>query len=250
MEDFHIIIRFYEELNDFLTPPGKKEDISFVYKGKRSVKDLIESFGVPHVEVDLIMANGEPVDFDYAVRDGDRLSVYPVFERLNIGGISGLRERPLRDSRFVLDVHLGKLARDLRMLGFDCLWNPDWDDPDLACISAEEQRILLTRDRGLLKRKIVSRGLAVRSDDPETQLKEVMEKLDLKDRIEPFTRCLSCNGRIGRLEPGSPLFEKLKPCIPPKVLEVNREFSWCPVCGKVYWKGSHYDSMMRRIEKM
>lgn len=250
MSEFTITIRFYEELNDFLKKYPRKEDIPFTFKGKRSVKDLIEGFGIPHVEVDLILVNGESVNFSYQVKNNDRISVYPVFERLNIQNATALRERPLRNPRFVLDVHLGKLARDLRMLGFDTLYSTDCDDETLAQLSSEEERILLTRDRGLLMRKIVTRGLAVRSDDPEVQLREILEKLDLKNQIHPLSRCLSCNNSLGVLETDSPLFEILSPCIPPRVREEHNEYSYCPACEKVFWKGSHYDDMMNKIKNL
>lgn len=250
MDHYHISIRFYEELNDFLTKYPKKTEIPFTYKGKRSIKDLIENFGVPHVEVDLILVNGESEGFDYIVSDGDRISVYPVFERLDLTDVIRLRDKPLRESRFVLDVHLGKLARNLRMLGFDCDYKKDRDDPELAGISAEENRILLTRDRGLLMRKIITRGFMVRSDDPENQLKEIVEKLDLYSQINPLSRCLSCNAPLGKLEPGRRLFKQKEACIPRKVLEWTNEFSYCPSCEKVFWKGSHYDAMMEKISRL
>ena len=247
---FNITIRFYEELNDFIKNYPPKEDIPFSFRDRRSVKDLIESFGVPHVEVDLILVNGESVDFTYIVEDRDRISVYPVFERLDIHGLSPLRDKPLRQTRFVLDVHLGRLARDLRMLGFDCDYSNSRDDPELAAIAASEQRILLTRDRGLLKRKIVTRGLAVRSDDPAEQLVEVMTKLDLKNQICPLTRCLECNGVLEKIEKETKTFNEFRAGIPPKVLAWCNEYSHCRVCGKIYWKGSHYDTMMIRISKL
>ena len=247
---YHIIIRFYEELNDFIKNHPPREDIPFSFRDRRSVKDLIESFGVPHVEVDLILVNGESVDFGYTVRDGDRISVYPVFERLAIDGLNRLRTAPLRVSRFVLDVHLGSLARALRMLGFDCDYRSHRDDQELARISAAQKRILLTRDRGLLKRKIVSRGLIVRHDDPKDQLKEILEKLDLKNQINPFTRCLSCNSLLVSLTRGSALYEELTAPLPQGVIGRYKEYTYCPSCRKVYWKGSHYDSMTALIKDL
>ncbi|MDC7240187.1 MAG: Mut7-C RNAse domain-containing protein [Spirochaetales bacterium] len=243
-----ITIRFYEELNDFLKGYPLKEDIPFSFAGRRSVKDLIESFGVPHTEIDLILVNGGAVDFTYIVADGDRISVYPVFESMEIGGLSPLREIPLRDTRFVLDVHLGKLARDLRMLGFDSDYASDRDDPELAEISVSENRILLTRDRGLLKRSIVTHGLYIHSDQPEEQLKEILTKLDLFKRIRALTRCLVCNTPLIRLE-GNEL-ERHRSEIPPKVLERQKEFSCCLSCNKIYWKGDHWKNMVRRIKEL
>src|SRR4030042_365879 len=166
---YHVTIRFYEELNDFLEHSRKKRDIESAFPGRRSVKALIESFGVPHVEVDLILVNGASVDFSYIVEDGDRISVYPVFETLAIGTVTRLRPRPLREPRFVLDVHLNKLARRLRLLGFDVDYAPARDDNALADVAERENRILLSRDRQLMMRKKGSRGLYVRNTDPEPQ---------------------------------------------------------------------------------
>jgi len=244
------VIRFYEELNDFIRNHPPRQDISFALKGKRSIKDLIESFGVPHVEVDLILVNGEPVSFDYPVKPGDRISVYPMFERFDISRVSLLRNNTLRKNRFVIDVHLGKLARHLRLLGFDTDYNSDRDDPELAKISSEQHRILLTRDRGLLMRKIVRWGLIIRSDDPLVQIGEVLGKIDLYNDILPLTRCLSCNGIIEALPIGTPLFNKMKSIIPPQILQWCSEYNYCPDCKKVYWKGSHYESLMKQIENI
>ncbi|MCL4402662.1 MAG: Mut7-C ubiquitin/RNAse domain-containing protein, partial [Acidobacteria bacterium] len=135
--------RFYAELNDFLAPERRARPFDREFIDASTVKDMIESFGIPHTEVDLILANGESVDFDYIVRDGDRISVYPMFEALDISPLLRVRPRPLRDPRFVLDIHLGRLAGYLRMMGFDTLYRNDYTDAELARISRDEHRILL-----------------------------------------------------------------------------------------------------------
>lgn len=244
---YRVTIRFYEELNDFLPPASRKKDIDFEFKGRRSVKDLIESFGVPHVEVDLIMVNGGSVTFSHIVGDGDRISVYPVFERLDLGKVTRLRPEPLRDPRFVLDVHLRKLARRLRLMGFDVDYHPDRDDNVLAEIADRDGRILLSRDRQLMMRKIVSRGLYVRNTDPELQIVEVLERLDLRRLCRPFTRCIECNGLIGPVDPGPAGVMDL---IPPGVRTWCAEYYRCGGCGKIYWKGSHYEKLMKRVDQI
>lgn len=237
-----IKIRFYEELNDFLKDCHAKRDIEHAYCGKRSVKDLIESFGVPHVEVDLILINGESVGFDRIVEDGDRISVYPVFERLNVGGLSNLRERPLRDVKFMIDVHLGKLARNLRLLGFDVKYSNDLDDDKIVEISNSESRIILTFDRQMLMRNAVQRGLVVRSRDPFSQVVEVLNRMDLWDAIETFSRCTVCNGKIYEIA-GREQYEKAFEELPPRVRSWCDEIYRCDGCGRTYWKGSHYGNM-------
>ncbi|PKL39989.1 MAG: twitching motility protein PilT [Spirochaetae bacterium HGW-Spirochaetae-1] len=244
---YGVTIRFYEELNDFLDRSQRKIDIPFTFTGRRSIKDLIESFGIPHVEVDLILVNGESVDFDRIVEDGDRISVYPVFERLNIRSATRLRPHPLRQVRFVLDVHLRKLARRLRLLGFDVDYEAGRDDDELAFISDRDSRLLLTRDRQLLMRKIVDRGLYVRNTDSEKQVREVLDRLDIRDLCRPFSRCLECNGPMAVFD-----YEEnrdvLERHVPPGVLEWCREYYRCGQCGKLYWKGSHYDRLEQVIE--
>ncbi len=249
-EPYNVTIRFYEELNDFLPWEMKKKDMVVENTDRRSVKDLIESLGVPHVEVDLILVNGESVDFTYIIREGDRISVYPEFERLDISSVTRLRPAGLREPRFVLDVHLRKLARRLRMLGFDVDYQKHRDDPELAEISQREKRILLTRDRQLLMRRNVDRGFMVRNTDPEKQVIEVLERLDLWKKIEPFRRCTECNGMVKPLPVGSDRFEKEKSRIPAGVISWCDEYYICDWCGKIYWKGSHYEKMKAMIEKI
>jgi uncharacterized protein with PIN domain len=240
-----IEIRFYEELNDFLPVERKKVAFSHTVQGRVSVKDLIESLGVPHTEIDLILVNGKSVDFSCLVQDGDRISVYPVFEALDISPVLRLRPKPLRGTRFVTDIHLGKLARYLRMLGFDTLYRNDYSDDVLARISSSEGRILLTRDCGLLKRNEVTHGYWVRLFDPLDQLEEVVRRLDLYNAFSPFTRCLECNGMLEPVEKES-IIDRL----PPGTRNAFNEFDCCRDCRKVYWRGSHYDRMRQLVDRL
>ena len=235
--------RFYAELNDFL-PPGRKQ-VAFThhFKGRVSIKDMIESLGVPHTEVDLILINGASVDFSYLVRDGDRISVYPVFESFDITPLVHLRPKPLRDPRFVLDIHLGKLAAYLRMLGFDALYRNDYADDELARISSRERRTLLTKDRGLLKRNLVTHGYCVRETNPREQVIEVLRRFDLYRLIAPFRRCIRCNGWLEPV-PKDEIMHRL----PPQTGQYYDDFRMCQSCGQLYWKGSHYQRMQQLIE--
>jgi hypothetical protein len=230
--------RFYAELNDFL--PLERRQVTFChsFSGRVAVKDMIESLGVPHTEVDLILAAGRSVDFSYLVQDGDRISVYPVFEAIDIAPLVQVRPEPLREPRFVLDTHLGRLGRYLRMLGFDTLYRNDYADDELARISSQEGRILLTRDRGLLKRAAVTHGYCVRATDPRRQVVEVLRRFDLFGAVTPFRRCMRCNGVLEPVDKAA-LVDQL----PPRVRAAYEEFRRCRSCGQVYWKGSHYDRM-------
>jgi uncharacterized protein with PIN domain/sulfur carrier protein ThiS len=237
--------RFYAELNDFLLPEDRFREQPHRFAEGATVKDRIESLGIPHTEVDLILVNGASVDFDYRVRDGDRVSVYPVFEAFDIGPVNRLRPEPLREPRFILDTHLGRLAAYLRMTGFDTLYRNCYHDEQLARISADEHRILLTRDIGLLKRSAVTHGYFVRETDSRKQLDEVIRKFDLGRRMRPFTRCMACNAPLERVEKADVGGE-----IPPSVAAVHEEFQRCPRCRRIYWQGGHYRRMQRLVESL
>jgi uncharacterized protein with PIN domain len=237
--------RFYAELNYFLPPRRQQRTVAHRFSGRVSVKDMIESQGVPHTEVDLILVNGVSKDFDYLVQDEDRISVYPVFESIDITPIVRLRPNPLREPRFVLDTHLGKLATYLRMLGFDSLYWNDAQDDVLAEISSQEGRILLTRDRGLLMRSVVTHGYYVRATDPRKQLVEVLQRFDLVDSVRPFRRCIRCNGLLHQVPK-----EAIRDRLPPKTREYYDEFRVCDQCGQIYWEGSHYDRMQAFIARI
>lgn len=239
------VFRFYAELNDFL--PYNRRQVAFTvsFQGRPSIKDLVESLGVPHTEIDLILINGVSVDFAIAVEDGDQASVYPVFEGLDISPVIRLRPQPLRDPRFVLDTHLGRLAVYLRLLGFDSLYRNDYGDDVLAEISASEKRILLTRDRGLLKRRLVTHGYCVRSGDPRRQVKEVMARFDLTNQVIPFKRCLRCNGMLEAVEKGE-IAERL----PANTRRYYQEFFRCEDCNHLYWRGSHYEALQRLVSEL
>lgn len=227
--------RFYAELNDFLPPPRRQRDVRYPFDVAPSVKDAIESLGVPHTEVDLVLVGGVPVTFAHRLHDGDHVSVYPVFERLDIGEVTLLRPAPLRVVRFVADVHLGTLARYLRLLGFDTQYDRTRTDDELARISASEGRILLTRDRGLLKRKAVTHGLFVRNDNPRLQVVDVVRRVHLTARLHPFTRCMSCNGLLEDVDK-----EAVAERLPPGTRRRFDAFRRCRRCGHVYWEGSHH----------
>lgn len=237
--------RFYEELNDFLPSNKKKKFFEYNFECNPSVKDVIESMGVPHTEVDLILVNGDSVTFSYHLKDNDVVSVYPVFESLDISNVTHLREKPLREPKFVLDVHLGKLAKYLRMLGFDTLYQNSFEDSEIIKISLEQKRTILTRDVALLKNSKVMHGYWIRSQEPKEQLKEVIHRSDLLDAIRPFYRCKDCNGIIKKV-PKESVLEKIQP----GTRKHFNEFFQCNSCGKVYWKGSHFNKMNDFIEDL
>lgn len=206
------------------------------------VKDAIESMGVPHTEVDLILVNGTSVDFAHLLGDGDRVSVYPVFESIDISPVLRVRPKPLREIRFLADTHLGRLAAYLRLMGFDTFYGHNLGDRDLARLASEDRRILLTRDRGLLMRSAVTHGYWLRQTDPRRQLQEVLERFDLASQVAPFTRCLRCNTPLAAATK-----EEVAGRLPRGVLEQYEDFHQCPGCGRIYWEGSHHRRMTELI---
>lgn len=237
--------RFYAELNDFLPPEKRQRDLRQRFLVSASVKDMIEALGVPHTEVDLILVNGRSVGFDYLVQDGDRVSVYPMFESIDIGPVLKVRPEPLREPRFVLDVHLGRLAVYLRMLGFDTLYRNNYADEELARIASQERRILLTRDRGLLKRSMVTHGYCLRATQPRDQLIEVIRRFDLRRQAVPLRRCLHCNTLLEPVRKAEVLDR-----LPPNTARYYDEFRQCPGCRRVYWRGSHFLRMEAFIQQV
>ncbi len=234
---------FLAELNYFLPPSKRNISFTHFFKGRTSIKDMIEALGVPHPEVEFIWVNGQSVDFSYIVQDGDRITVYPISATREINPTIQVRPNNLSDYRFILDIHLGKLANGLRMLGFDTLYRNDYNDIELAQISADEQRILLTRDKGLLMRSKVIYGYYVRATNPEKQVVEVLHRFNLFSSVLPFYRCIRCNGLLELINKESiidQLPEKTRLCI--------NEFHRCQDCAQIYWKGSHFERMQQFID--
>jgi uncharacterized protein with PIN domain len=231
--------RCYEELNDFLPPEWRKRSFERPFTGNPSVKDVLEALGVPHTEIDLIVVDGVSVGFDHRLEGGERVAVYPMFEQVDISPVVRLRPAPLRVTRFVLDVHLGTLARYLRLIGFDSVWRNDLDDRTIISIAAEERRIILTRDRGILRNGRVTHGYWLRAIDPLEQLDEVVKRLDLGAQMKPYTRCLECNGTFVPIDRDT----AAAACVPERVLGLRSEFWRCEQCGRVYWHGTHQPSL-------
>jgi hypothetical protein len=236
--------RFYEELNDFLAPSLRRRSFVHAFDDTPSVKDRIESLGVPHTEVDLILIDGEPVPFTRRLQGGERVAVYPVFECFDVSGFAALRRHPLREPRFVLDVHLGRLASYLRLLGFDCLYRNDYEDDELIAISHREHRTVLTRDTGLLKRAELTHGAFVHATDPRRQLREVLDRFQLEALVAPFTRCARCNASVERVPAGTVADA------PSGIARDKTEFSRCTGCGQLYWRGSHPSRLQRRLAEV
>jgi hypothetical protein len=237
--------RFYEELNDFLPKEKRKRSFTYQFYGNPTIKDALEASGVPHPEIEIIVVNGISVGYDYHLTDGDRVAIYPIFESLDISPLVKLRDKPLRETKFIIDINLGKLVRFLRLLGFDSSYDNSFKEEQIIHLSSRDKRIILTRDRELLKHKTVTHGYWLRNTDPSKQLKEVIRRFDLMANLAPFTRCISCNGILKSVEK-----KKIINLIPAETKKYFTEFYQCNSCNKIYWPGSHYQKMLKKIEKL
>lgn len=206
---------------------------------------MIEAVGVPYVEVELILLNGESVDFAARLSSGDRVAVCPSFRRLVITSLRRVRKEGLTRTSFALDAHLGKLARSLRLLGLDAAHSNAYEDEELVALAVREGRIVLTRDRELLKRAAVTYGYWVRSTDPVRQAQEVVQRFNLRGEIAPFTRCLKCNGRLARVAK-----DAVQDWIPPRVAAWRDEYLRCVGCGKLYWEGTHHPRLRATLDRI
>lgn len=236
---FRCYIRTYEELNRFLSPEKRKATFEHSFKDGDTIKDILRDLSLPFSEVDLVLVDGEPRNLSYQPDTGNLLSVYPEFESFDISGLEYIHEKPLRRPTFILDVHLGKLARFMRMLGFDALYRNDYDDLTIIKVSNDELRTILTKDRGLLERKSVERGCLIKDKDPRKQLNEVMERFHLTNSIFPFSRCMVCNGLLSPVPK-----ESIAGSLLPKTKKYYDNFQQCNSCKKIYWEGTHYKKMM------
>jgi hypothetical protein len=234
--------RFYAELNFFVAPRYRQNMFEHACSQDASVKHMIEVFGVPHTEVALILINGESVDFTYRLREQDRVSVYPRFASLDFGMTLARKLQPPGPAAFVADAHLGRLARDLRMLGFDVLYRNDFSDDEIVSLAVQDERIVLTRDRDLLMRKPVKRGCYLYSIESDTQLLEVLRRYQLAEKAKPLSRCLDCNGLLESVSK-----EAVAQHLPARSAAFQNDFRRCKACGHVYWEGSHVARMRQRI---
>ena len=237
--------RFHDNINFFLPQKQRDAIIEHSFDWRASIKDMVESLGPPHSEIGLLVVDGLSVDFSYIVEPGVHIDVHSRFDAVDLANKIALRPPLTGCPRFVLDTHLGRLANYLRMMGFDTLYRNDYPDEELAQISSDEQRILLTRDVGLLKRSLVVYGYYVRATNPRQQIVEVMTRYALVDKAQPFHRCIKCNDVLHPVAK-----EDIIDQLPKTSAEYFEEYSQCQGCGKLYWKGSHYERMQGIIEQV
>jgi uncharacterized protein with PIN domain len=238
---FTVRLSFHGDLAFFLRSKAGNKIVERRLGEKTSVKDVIESCGVPHPEIDLILVNGQPVGFSHILEFEQEIDVYPIQSLPTLFHENRLQVRVI--DRFIADGHLGKLARNLRLLGFDVVYDRDAQDRQLLAVMDIENRALLTRDRWLLMHKVVRHGYYPRSQDATEQTIEVMRRFDLFSSVAPFTRCLRCNALLEGVEKAD-VMEKLEP-----LTRIHYEhFRRCTGCRQIYWPGSHFDKLCARLE--
>lgn len=237
----YVELRFYGNLNDFIHPRYRHTSFKHGYTGNPTVKDIIESTGVPHVEVSLVLVNGTISTLGIHLDEADRITCFPRFHSFDIGTNSLLAEEP-EDPRFILDVHLGKLAKYLRIIGFDTIYRSDYMDLEIIQLANQENRIILTRDLGILRNGSVRFGYFIRSAEPKEQIKEVIYTFGLKTKAHPFSRCSLCNSEVVEVEK-----EKVLSSLNQNTKKYYHKFFRCTGCGQIYWEGSHFDRMVNFI---
>lgn len=230
--------RFYAKLNAFLPAERRGQAFRCSCAQAATLKHMIEAIGVPHTEVALVLVDGDPVGLDRRIEEGDRIAVYPKFERLVITGLTPVPAPPGGPPRFVADAHLGGLARLLRMAGFDTRFDNRYEDAAMVALANREGRVLLTRDRALLMHRAVRHGCYVHALKPADQLREIYQRLDLAAHARPFTLCMRCNAPLCALDR-----QAVRDRVPPRVLERHERFVGCNGCGRIFWEGTHWQDM-------
>jgi len=228
-------------LGDFLDLSVKETFVELKFELHPAIKDLIEAKGVPHTAIFKLTVNGQQQSLDYNVKAGDLITALP-FESVEALEFDSIYTQP---TTFIVDVHLAKLAKTLRLLGFNTAFDKNWDDKDIIRISNQEHRMILTRDIELLKNGDTQFGYWVRSQDPDQQIRELLQRFLLSDQLAPFTRCMKCNGLLAEVP-----ISKVKEKVPPKVKQWCSQFFQCQDCKQVYWKGSHYEKLQQKVDEL
>ena len=234
------------ELADLLSRKYQgNTEIDYPLNRRASIKDIIEALHIPHTEVSAIFFDNREITFSHIPEAGESIFLHSFTPGTNVTRSTLLRPDPLLTTSFIVDINVGKLARLLRMSGFDTLYDPQWQEKEIAELAAADRRILLSRNRDLLRRKCILWGHLVRTEQPEKQLAEVITLFGLHDAIQPFSRCLLCNALLQAVEKTA-IVHRLEPL----TRKYYRKFHICPDCEQIYWRGSHHKRMEELIERV
>ncbi len=223
-------LRFAPELRMFLAPRHRDGRPRVTCDGVSTLGHVIESLGVPLPEVGDLRVDGKPATAAFRLSPGQIAEVAAM-----------RRPQPLPAARFVLDVHLGTLARRLRLTGIDAAYANDRDDDALIRQANAEQRVLLTQDRGLLRRRKLWMGAYVRGADPDSQLHDVLDRF--APPLAPWTRCTACNGVLAPIGKAD-----VEQSLQPGTRRTYHAFARCAACGRVYWRGAHSARLAAIVE--
>jgi len=240
-----VTCRFHGELNEFLPPVRRMHEFESRFKGRESIKDKIEALGAPHTEVDVILVNGRSMGFDHILEDGDVIDVYPSAETPVMSGVRHLKHLPMGSPRFIADINIHDVVKMMRALGLDVLEDRTFSFEELIEISVDEGRILLSSSKELLKRKRIVHGIFIWQGNREAQIQKIVDDLSLKRLCKPFSRCLLCNTLL-EFVPKEIVWER----IPPKTRKRVSEFARCPACDRLYWKGTHYRKIKKKVDRI
>jgi uncharacterized protein len=238
-------LRFFGEVNDFFGPDNREARITCPVDRRASIKDVVEALGVPHTEVGRIVVDGQEVDFHHLLRSGETVLILAHEVPVRVDRPTTLRPRPYPGHRFIVDVNVGRLAGYLRLLGFDTAYEHGWRDETISARAHSEKRVVLTRDRDLLKRSIVEHGRLIRAERPKEQLAEVLRIYGLEEPYALFSRCLRCNGALQPV-PKEKILQRLEP----KTRRYFQRFHICPQCERIYWRGSHHQRMVEELQRL
>lgn len=220
-------------LQTLLYSHRRSDRVTIAEDGVSTIGHVVGSLGIPLTEIGAIQVDGSDVDPGWRPTPGALVSLTPRPRP---------QETPTHPPRFVLDVHLGTLTRRLRLLGIDAAWENDTDDEELIEIAHREQRLILTRDRGLLLRRAARDGAYVRGNDPDDQLADVLDRFE--PPLMPWTRCPACNGLLEPVAKAD-VIDKLQP----GTRRNYDTFARCDSCGRIYWDGAHHARLQRIVDR-
>lgn len=242
-----VTFQFHGNLNDFLKRENRNKPITYQFGYKQNIKDACEALGVPHCEIFEVHLNNTFAVLENHLSNGATIDVYPRGFLKNQNKLTGksLQDNFHPDQGFIIDVHLGKLAKLMRSLGLNVLYDKNIKSSEIGVLSTQTKRMLLTGDIALLKRRIIRRGYYIRSKKPEEQLKEVVHRFAKNYSFSLFSRCLLCNEPVVKIEKEDILHRLL-----PNTKKYFDIFYYCHNCDKIYWRGSHYEKMKNLLDRV